>query len=194
LSLLALAEQGNAEAQFLLGTSEVFYAWGSGGDPKTIFVEQVYWIRKAAEQGHAGAQCQLGERYHLGQGVPKDDAEAEKWLRKAAEHDYTNAQVDLGTMYSHRRSPQDHVEAINWYRKAAEQGNKHGQYFLGLMYESGQGVPQDFVLAHMWYNLAAGQGDLESKERRQSLTEKMTPSQIAEAQRLAREWKPEGKE
>jgi len=55
-------------------------------------------------------------------------------------------------------------------------------------------VPQDFVQAHMWYNLAAS--DLTGDDRelaaknRDSLAEEMTSEQIAEAQRLAREWKP----
>jgi hypothetical protein len=52
------------------------------------------------------------------------------------------------------------------------------------------GVPQDDVLSHMWFSLAASQGyDLAATER-DKLAAKMTPHQIAEAQRLAREWKP----
>ena len=68
------------------------------------------------------------------------------------------------------------------------------------MYSKGQGVPQDYVQAHMWYNLAAsrlppGKDRDDSVKNRDIAAEKMTPAQIAEAQRLAREWKPkkEGK-
>jgi len=55
-------------------------------------------------------------------------------------------------------------------------------------------VPQDFTLAHMWLNLAAAQGDSDAQKRRDELTEKMTPAQIADAQRLAREWKPKDRD
>ena len=57
---------------------------------------------------------------------------------------------------------------------------------------SGQ-LPQDYVLAHMWLNLAASQGDEYGIKVRDLLEEHMTPAQLAEAQRLAREWKPKGK-
>ncbi len=92
-----------------------------------------------------------------------------------------------------RGVPQDYREAAKWYRKAADQGDALSQTFLGLMYRHGQGVAQDYVQALMWYNLAAAQGEKRARKWRVNLTEKMTPAQIAEAQRLAREWKPKGK-
>lgn len=61
------------------------------------------------------------------------------------------------------------------------------------MYEKGQGVRQDFVQAHMWYNLSAADGEKRAAEARDALAKQMTPAQIAEAQRLAREWKPKDK-
>ena len=60
--------------------------------------------------------------------------------------------------------------------------------FLGFIYESGADVPRDYVQAHMFYNLAAAQGVAVSARERDKLAEKMTPAQIEEAQRLAREW------
>jgi len=91
--------------------------------------------------------------------------------------------------------PQDYAEAVRWYRKAAEQGHTRAQTNLGLMYDSGQGVPQNYVLAHVWFNLSASrQTDPENRERtakaRDRVAAKMTPAQITEAQRRAREWKP----
>ena len=62
------------------------------------------------------------------------------------------------------------------------------------MYGKGRGVPEDYVLAHMWANLAAAQGNENGIEVRDLLEEEMTPAQLAEAQRLAREWAPKGKE
>jgi TPR repeat protein len=86
--------------------------------------------------------------------------------------------------------PQDDAEALKWYHKSAEQGNDSAQRNLGLMYAKGQGVPLDYVLAYMWFNLAASQGDENGKKGRDIAAKSMTREQIAEAQRLAREWKP----
>ena len=60
------------------------------------------------------------------------------------------------------------------------------------MYEDGRGVPQDYVRAHMWFNLAASgaSGHDWMIKYRDLVAAKMTPDQIAEAQRMAREWKP----
>ena len=85
--------------------------------------------------------------------------------------------------------PQDYKEAVKWYRKAADQGSERGQYFLGLMYKEGEGVPQDYIQAHMWYNLSASQGFDYARKARDSLVKEMTRTQIAEAQKLAREWR-----
>jgi uncharacterized protein len=79
---------------------------------------------------------------------------------------------------------------LKWYRKAADQGYYVGQYLLGFMYKVGRGVPQDYVSAHMWWNLAAASGDQYSAKHRDEIAVLMTPEQIGEAQKLAREWKP----
>ena len=93
-------------------------------------------------------------------------------------------------MYQHAYGVRlDYEEAVKWVRKAAEQGHAHAQNNLGWMYYEGQPVP-DYVLAHMWFDVAATQGDETAIEARDLITEKMTPDQIAEAQELAREWKP----
>ena len=90
----------------------------------------------------------------------------------------------------------DRAEAAKWYRRAAEQGERSvglGQRDLGRLYEKGWGVPKDDVLAYMWYNLAAAQerdSFSTAASHRDTLAEHMTPAQIAEGQRLTREWKP----
>jgi len=61
------------------------------------------------------------------------------------------------------------------------------------MYERGDGVPQDYVQAYMWYHLGAANGATRGAALRDALAKQMTPDQIAEAQKLAREWKPKGK-
>ena len=70
------------------------------------------------------------------------------------------------------------------------QGIAGAQHNLGGMYLNGQGAPQDFVTAYMWHILASVDGDKVAVKNRNLLAKKTTPAQIAEAQKLAREWKP----
>ena len=88
--------------------------------------------------------------------------------------------------------PQDYAAAVKWFRKASDQSFALAQTSLGTMYERGMGMTKDYVQAHMWYNLAAAQGQKDAGKFRDSLAKKMTPAQIAEGQKLAREWKPKG--
>jgi TPR repeat protein len=85
---------------------------------------------------------------------------------------------------------QDYAEAVKWYRRAAAQGDSDAQIALGMMYKFGKGVTQDDVRAHMWFNLAAVQDSSRAVWWRDMVAERMTAAQIAEAQKLAREWKP----
>ena len=92
---------------------------------------------------------------------------------------------------------EDYAEAVRCYRRAADQGFASAQWLLGTAYETGYGVPLDYVQAHMWLNLAASRYPASQKEQRENaidgrdfVASKMTPSQIAEAQKLARDWKP----
>ncbi len=61
-------------------------------------------------------------------------------------------------------------------------------YQLGLTYWAGRGVTPDYVIAHKWFNLAAMQGSREARDYRAELSAQMSADQIANAQRLAREW------
>ena len=84
----------------------------------------------------------------------------------------------------------DYVTALRFMRPLAEQGNAGAQFTLGGMYLLGNGVPPDYVMGYMWLNLAAAQGVNSAIKLRDKLAYKLTPAQIAEAQRLALEWKP----
>ena len=87
----------------------------------------------------------------------------------------------------------DYETALAEFRPLAEQGDASPQYNLGVMYANGAGVPQNYVLAYMWANLAASTGSEKAGKNRDILARSMTPNQLAEAQKLAREWKPKGK-
>jgi len=84
----------------------------------------------------------------------------------------------------------DYATAVRLIGPLAEQGDASAQYMLGVFYDNGLGVPQDRVRAHMWLNLAARQGKEGAATFRDLIARLMTPAQIAEAQKLAREWKP----
>ena len=144
---------------------------------------------KKAEQGDAAAQYNLGVSYNNGDGVPLDKTEAVKWYRMAAEQGYAKAQYHLGMMYASGYGvPKDDVEAVKWFRKAAEQGDAKAQTLLGWMYDFGIGVPEDDAKAYMFWNLAAAKGHEKGEENREIIKKRMTREQIAEGQKLTREW------
>jgi len=188
--LRPLADQGLAKAQERLG---VLY-YGGQGVPQD-YAEAVKWFRLAAERGDANALYALGLMYHNGQGVPQDYAAAVKWFRLAVLWGRANAQYNLGLMYANGQGvSQDYAEAVKWFRLAAERGDANAQYALGLMYESGHGVSQDYILTHMWFDLSAAQGTQIAVTSRDRIERQMASAQIAEAQKLAREWKAKPEE
>jgi TPR repeat protein len=130
----------------------------------TNLVQMATWYRKAAEQGDAKAQFNLGWAYEQGQGVEQDYAQAAAWWRKSADQGNDAAQNNLGSLYENGQGvPQDYVQAAAWYRKAANQGLAEAQYSLGYAYHDGQGVPQDYVLAVQWCRKAADQGNADAQ-------------------------------
>ncbi|SEL42554.1 Sel1 repeat-containing protein [Halomonas daqiaonensis] len=86
---------------------------------------------------------------------------------------------------------QEYRQALQEFGAAARSGDADAQYMLGRLYESGNGTVQNFVQAHKWYNLAAARGHSHAAEARNSLAERMTAGQVAEAQQSARGWQPE---
>ena len=118
--LLPLAEEGNLDAQYLLG---VMYKNGDGGEEN--FVNAVFWLHAAAEQGNIGARYNLGIMYSRGMGVIQDDVEAVHWWRLAAGQGDSRAQNNLGLMYQQGRGvPQDFIRAHVWFNVAASRGNQ----------------------------------------------------------------------
>ena len=179
------AEQGHAWAQTML--SRLYKdGWGVPQD----YGEAVKWLSKAAEQGLVFAEHALCLAYESGEGVLQDYMEAVKWCRKAAEQNWSIAQVDLGALYASGKGVTKNLaEAGRWFRKAAVLGNYDAQFRIGLAYLMGSGVPQDFVQGHAWLNLAAAGGNKTAEEWREKTSRRMNSSQLAEAQRLARNWR-----
>ncbi len=186
-----LDRSSRAKAQHWLGG---MYQDGKGVEQD--YQQALLWFTKAAEAGDVKAQFKLGDMYASGEGVAKDQGQAVRWFRKAAEAGNIAAQFNLGQMYVNGEGvPQDFRSAMYWYTKAAEAGDAVAQNSLGVMYVNGQSVPQDYVQAHKWFNLAAATAiHKEVRDRavnnRDLAARKMSILQIAEAQKLAREWKP----
>jgi len=152
-SLAALqqkAEAGDETAQFSLGAR--YY---SAGDYK----EALAWFGRAAQQGNAPAQINVGSLFANGMGVARDYSQAVAWYAKAAEQGNPQGQTDLAFMLGTGRGvAQDYKKAAEWYRKAAEQGYAPAQHYLGIGLANGYGVARDPMQAVAWFRKAADQG------------------------------------
>ena len=149
----------------------------------------VHWFRLAADQGDARSQIELG-LYHLsGRVVPQDYKQAAVLFQFAADQGNDDAMLQLGSLYE--RVLETPILAIQYYLAATNCGNAEAQNQVGEMYEAGKGIARDYVQAHMWFSLLA-MSNSESREAgvdgRNIAAQQMTSEQIAEAQRLAREW------
>jgi TPR repeat protein len=185
------AAGGDSIAQFQLGA-----AYDDGIGMPENSAKAVEWYRKAAEQGHADAQHIMWLKLLRGEGVAKDEARGIAWLRKAAEQGHSEAQFSLGMKYSKGAIsvPKDDFQASVWWNKAANQGNQDAPLQLGLAYFFGEGVPRDDVRAYFWFNISAAHPENAlspaAAYMREDVAKRMSSAQIAEAQRLTREWKP----
>jgi uncharacterized protein len=196
------AEAGKPEAQWRLG---VKYDLGDGvlKDKQ----KALHWYLKAAEQNEIGllakymgdvsgvaeSQRNLGYMYQSGEGVSKDAQEAFKWFLKAAKNGSDAAQFEVAEAYNSGVGVlQDKQEAFNWYQKAANGGYKPAQIKLAQFYlgqvNSPANSPENRIAAHVWLNLAAAQGYEDATQLRTSLVRKMSPKEIAEAQRQAKDY------
>ena len=141
-----------------------------------------------------------------------DYSTALKLYRQLADQGVAVAQNNLGFMYENGNGvPMDFAEAASWYGRSAAQGDNHAQWRLCQMYSEGKGVPRDYIRAYKWCDIAAvlqpqtyrcpgksiircqmdaSMGMGFAKDRRDDIAAEITPSQLAEAQRMAREWKP----
>ena len=144
----------------------------------TVLISWVFLSANAAADYLFGLTA-----YHAG-----DYETAFREWKPVAEQGDGRAQFNLGLMYDNGKGVlQDYKEAVKWYTKAAEQGHANAQGNLGGMYGNGDGVIQDNVYSHMWLNIASSNGSEHARDNRDIVAERMTPAQLAEAQKLARE-------
>lgn len=184
----AHAAAGDVVAQFSLG-SMLYY--GEDRLPQAID-----WFRKAAAQGYAPAEFQMGQLYDFGFGVTADVEQAFAWYRTAADHGSAAAQRAVGDFYRRGRAvAADPATAVAWYRRAADGDDLRAQYQLGQIYFDGTGVTRDYVSAYVWFDVAARQTPLVDNQKailelRNIAAARMTPEQVEEAARRAKAWQP----
>jgi TPR repeat protein len=154
-------------------------------------------LRPLAVAGDRSAAYVVSRMLLAGQGVERNAEEGLRWLRLAADAGVAEAQLQLAIRYERGLGlAQSDGDAAEWYQRAADQGLAGAQLFLGMLYRDGRGVPADLIAAHKWLNLATaalppGQVRNSAAQLRDAVTQRLTPAQVTEAQRLAREWRPE---
>jgi TPR repeat protein len=174
------ADQGVSKAQYRLG--EMCY---NGEGVLRNFVQAEKWYRQAAAQGDGLAQYRLGKLYY----AIEDYSQAILWFIKSARQEVAEAQKMLGRMYYQGQGTSPQLkEAFYWSLKAAEQGLADAQSNVALMYFKGEGVEKDYIRSYQWVSLAAAQGNQEAFKVRDLFVSKISPAQLSEGERLAREW------
>ncbi|MBI4985815.1 MAG: sel1 repeat family protein [Rhodocyclales bacterium] len=129
--LTPLANQSNSQAQFRLGMMH-YHGQGVPEDEKLA----VYWLRKAAAQGHTEAMFELGNAFLLGHEaaklVPDPDREAALWYFQAASAGHAEAQYHLGLLFLAGKGViESRKEALSWFRKAAAQDHGEAKRAIG---------------------------------------------------------------
>lgn len=181
------ADQNHAEGWFWLG---MMHRLGESV-PKNAEQAVQHW-RTAASAGSVSAQATLAQSLMAGDGIEKDAVEAVRLARAAADKGNALAQTVLAQAYLKGEGglARSLAQFLRLSRLAANQGNRMSMEVLAVSYHTGTGVPQDYVQAHVWANLAASRGSARAAKLREELAEKMTASQIEEAQKAASRWRP----
>lgn len=204
---LKALETNSDEGEWRLSTLAKKYSDGDCVPKNSEKAIEIY--KRLYEAGWQYGAAMLAKSYEEAVGIQENLKQAKHWKRiefkrakEAAEEGHADSQTIIAEYYSIGYGvPEDDQEAVRWLHLAAAQGHPAAYFSLGECYENGKGVPQDFIEAHKYYNLAASpSGPLKLFEfrydktvasaRRNALARQMTPEQTAEAQRLAREFKP----
>lgn len=195
------AEQGDRDAQYKLGEiytleaeNEVdldtddqllLYKLKSARNEK---LKQAFqWYLKAAKQGHARAQYQVGDLLRVGISTWDNTEDYFSWNLKAAQQGVAEAQEAVGHLYSdgysyqNRNLPPNPSESFKWYLKAAQQGRELAQLRVGQAFEHGRGVPEDNKEAAKWYAKAADRGYISAQHSLGCLLAAGSPNDYVQA-------------
>ncbi len=161
----------------------------------------LFWLLRAAEQEHAGAQAAVALMYETGNGVARDYREAAAWMKKSAENGDPDAQFMLSEYYREGIGVvQDFGAAYDWNLRSVSSSRSHeqlrsGLFALGHTFEWGQGVQQSLVEAYRWYSLAAAYSVDDARLHRlavratDALSTRMNAAEIRAAQAAAEAWR-----
>ena len=129
------------------------------------YEKAVQYFLKAAAQGYAISQYNLGICYRSGNGVPKDYNQAAGWFLQAAKQGDADAQNILGNYYIEGRPgvPKDLDKGMSWLNRAATRGNPSAEFNLAVCYHQGTVIHKDHKMAFKWYNEAANHGHVEAQ-------------------------------
>ena len=149
-------------------------------------------LNRTLNQANAGAftaQYEMGLRYANGEGVPQNYQDAMTWFAKASDAGNAKAQWKLALGYLKGIGvPRDERQAVVWLKRAANNGDTRAQRALSEMYLSGRDVPRDYVRAYTWASIAA-ELERNDKGQLQTIRSRMTPIQIADAERRTSIWR-----
>ncbi|MBF0375276.1 MAG: sel1 repeat family protein, partial [Alphaproteobacteria bacterium] len=148
------------------------------------------WLRRAARGGSAAGRHELWRLLRDGKGVSARSVEALQWLLLAVEQNYAPALADLGLAHIEGIDAQlDLAKGVGLLRRAADQGQPDALMALARLHLSGRGVVKDPVRALTMAELALTLGLADAKTERDALAASLKPAQIAEARRVARQWR-----
>jgi TPR repeat protein len=202
-------ERARAELMPLAGRNDPIASYHLGllfmdGQGSQIDTEAgIWWLTRAAENGHAGAQLRLASAYDVGEGVVQDYRSAARWMAEAAYGGKADAQYYLGQYYRIGRGVvQDDAQAFEWIHRSVEYGISHDRVLDALLYlggacEWGRGLRQDLVEAYKWFSLAASysMNDArmldEASRAMDALRIRMSTTDLAVAGKRAHEWREE---
>lgn len=172
------AEQGDSDAQYILGT--LYY---DGKVVSQSYSEAKRWFQASAEQGYVLAQNALANMYFSGTGIPVDYALATKWWLLAAEAGMSDSQNNLAVAYRDGLGvPKDLEAAAKWFEKAAYQEDVGAMLSLGGIYH-GEG---DIETAYMWWLVAGNLGSEDAQKNVKILNSRLESEQIKRAQASAK--------
>jgi len=121
----------------------------------------------------------------------QDYTTAFKEWQPLAEGGSYDAQYNIALLYLDGKGvARNYDEAVKWFGRAANQGQVKAQYHLGVIYEKGELIKRDYVQAYKWLSLCAAKGNGGCVAQRDLVEKKLKGSKLAEAQRLASQWKP----
>lgn len=157
---LALADQGDGQAQYALGT---LYEQGHPGVPQDV-AKAIIWYQKSVEQGIPSAENNLALIYATGRGVERDPANALSLWLSAANKGHVQAQYNAGLAFFRGSGVERDIgRASQLFQQAAAGGLADSQYALAQMYRLGIGVTRNAQTSLFWYEQAAAQGHVSSQ-------------------------------